>query len=176
MKYSTFVFIFIIVSCSSTKTLSLINTDEESLSFKIHKIKDEKTFHIIYAERNDSIFQIFSDKTIALPNKCEEIKKGQCYSLKLKKILPPDSLLGMPYHYNIGIKTTWDKYIKEKYHYTVYKSENLNGLCLIEENKEQFELEAIGYQKSTLEFEKTTREYKETIDRYESYWKERESD
>jgi len=101
------------------------------------KIEDNDFMYIVHVQRNDSIFQIFSDKTIVSFDSCEKIKKGQWYNLRLKKILPPDSLLGMPYHNNPEIKTSWDKYIKEEYHSTVYEANNLMGLCLIKENDEK---------------------------------------
>ena len=138
MRY--FIFILLILGCiSCNQTRNMIQDDifETSELYRISKIKNEKSFHVIYAERNDSIFQIFSNKTIASFDSCEKIKKGQWYNLRLKKILPPDSLLRMPYHYNIGIKTSWDKYIKEEYHSTVYEANNLMSLCLIKENDEK---------------------------------------
>jgi hypothetical protein len=99
------------------------------MQFKILKIKNKESFYILYAQRNDSIFKIFSSKNIS-SEYCEKIKKNGLYNLSLKKILPPDSILGIPYHSNLGVRTEWDKYIKKKYHYRVYNANNLDGLCI----------------------------------------------
>lgn len=124
------------IACSSTMiNRSPHNNKELHTLYKIKKIKKEKSFFIIYAERNDSTFKILSKVSFSNPIDCEIIKKGNCYNLVLEKIFPSDSLFGIPVSPNLGIKGySIDNgqvvMLEEKSHNKIYSALNLNGLCI----------------------------------------------
>jgi hypothetical protein len=103
--------------------------------YKIKKIKNEKSFYVIYAVRNDSTFKIFSDIDTTTVFDCEKIKTGNSYVLDLKIIFPLDSLFGIAVFPNLGIvgfgvSNGKEVLIEEKSHNKVYEALNLNGLYI----------------------------------------------
>jgi hypothetical protein len=103
--------------------------------YRIKKIKNEKSFYVIYAIRNDSTFKIISNLSNVNTFNCENIKVGKDYLLELKIIFPSDTLFGKPVAPNLGIKgfrinSRKVITIEEKSHNKIYTSLNLNGLCL----------------------------------------------
>lgn len=117
-------------------SIPLVETTHDSLQYKITQIDADESFYTIYAHRNDSIFQIFSPiSDVNIDNKSAKISVGRYYDLKLYKIFPVDSIMGMPVMPNPGIKgfTYGNKSIslKNKCHNKIYKARNLNGLHLI---------------------------------------------
>lgn len=124
------------IACSSTRiNRSPQNKKEFHTLYMIKKIKKEKSFFIIYAERNDSTFKIVSKANLSDLIDCEKIKKGNSYNLVLEKIFPSDSLFGIPVSPNLGIKGySIDNgqviMLEEKSHNKIYSALNLNGLCV----------------------------------------------
>ena len=140
MKYFTLVlFLLLALSCSLSNHLNGIKNNEEL--YKVVKIKEENTYYIVYIQRNDSIFKVISDK-INISNNCNRIKVKSKYKLELRKTAPIDSILGIPIAPNLGVtgmEMTDGSILEfeEKSHYTIYRTNNLDGLCLIKENDEK---------------------------------------
>lgn len=90
MKITKHLFILIVVIWFMTPSKiqgNLFNENKKEKSlFKIKKIKEKKTFYIIYVERNDSIFKIVNTKTNFHLN-CNEIKVGFLYDLNIEIIV-----------------------------------------------------------------------------------------
>jgi len=111
--------------------------------YRITKIKKEKSIYIIYAQKNDSIFKIFSENSEKDIFGCEKIKKGEYYDLNLNIIYPVEyyPLLGIKGSTNfLDVIFTFNGVsipLEEKSHYKLYEAKNLKGLCLIEENNEK---------------------------------------
>lgn len=111
---------------------------QEQNMYEITKIKNKKTFYIIYAERNDSIFKIITEKKMHNTSKCFKIKKGKRYNLNLEIIFPVDHypLLKTKGPINfLDITYTYNKKpvaLEKKCHYKIYRANNLNGLCIQE--------------------------------------------
>lgn len=139
MKYYIILIVLLCASCSQTKNIVQGN---QSLLYRITKIKKEKSIFIIYAERNDSLFKIVSENNKKNILNCEEIRKGEYYNLKLDVIYPVEyyPLLGIKGSGNfLDVVFTINNIavpLEEKSHYKLYKAENLNGLCAIKENEE----------------------------------------
>ncbi len=124
------------IACSASRVnKSSIDRSGAPSSYKIMKIKKEKSCYIIYALRNDSTFKIISkvDNTNMVDG--EEIKLGNNYILNLKKIFPSDSLLGKPVSPNLGISGYGVDnghliMLEKKSHNTIYRALNISGLCI----------------------------------------------
>ena len=124
------------IACSATREINRPNSDKEIASqFKIKKIKKikEKTYYIIYANRNDSTFKIIGNITDTTVTCEEKIRVGKSYRLDLTKYYPLDSLFGIPEMLNLGIRYANGISVEEKCHNTIYRAKNLNGLYI--ENK-----------------------------------------
>lgn len=124
------------IACSTTqRNLNSINFEKVDLTYRIKKIKEEKSFQIIYAVRNDSTFKIISNIRNVNPFSCENIQVGKDYVLDLKVIFPSDSLLGKPIAPNLGVKVysiNNEKKImlEKKSHNKIYTALNMSGLCI----------------------------------------------
>lgn len=128
----------VFIVCSAGKSSSSIKNGEHASLYQIKKIKNEKTFYIIYAVRNDSTFKIISHTDTVAFN-CKKIKTGNKYTLELKKIFPDDTLFGMPVFPNLGIKGYSVNGVKvitleKEAHNKIYTALNLSGLCIINDN------------------------------------------
>jgi len=107
---------------------------ETSELYRISKIKNEKSFFVIYAQRNDSTFKIVSAKETGNLH-CKKIKVKNKYNLELRKIFPLDSIMGYAIAPNLGVVFTYGEENKivhreKKSHFTIYHATNLKGLCL----------------------------------------------
>jgi len=125
----------IIFTYSCKNSQNIIKTDRDSNMYKVTKIKGDKSLYIIYAERNDSIFKIISDKEYE-KNCLNSIKSGQYYNLNLSVTFPAESLygpVGLEYatHISFSFKESVVK-TEKKSHYKLYVANNLKGLCLSE--------------------------------------------
>jgi len=124
------------IACTATKKSSgLTNVGKITSTYMINKIKDEKSFYIIYAVRNDSTFKIISYNSDAQSLGCKNIKVGKSYLLDLKVLFPSDSLFGKPVAPNLGIKgyrINAEKVIivEKRFHNRIYSALNLSGLCV----------------------------------------------
>lgn len=124
------------IACAATRSVqNSQNNDETSLLYKIKKIKNEKSFYTIYAERNDSTFKVISNVVNLNTLGCEKIKPGNFYNLDLKVIFPSDSLFGKSVAPNLGVKgykINNDKVVmlEKESHNKIYIALNLYGLCI----------------------------------------------
>ena len=117
---------------------SVINTTgmKETGQIRVYKISSINSYHIIYAQRNDTLFKIVSKKEYI--TNCNSIRKNGSYDLKLHsiimnreiggvKILPQNSMLVNCYGFD---KNTSICIEPKKGIYDLYVTENLKGLCL----------------------------------------------
>ena len=127
-----------LVACSTVQDTQRFYREKESASlYKIMKIKDRKTYFILYAAHNDSTFKIIGDIDTSIAYRGEKVRVGQSYHLDLMKALPPDSLLGMPVAPNLGVKGISGRdgriiRVEKRTHHTLYNATNLNGLYIKE--------------------------------------------
>ncbi len=119
------------LACKHTRNLSNTNLSEDN-KYEILKITPlSDNVYAIYAQRNDSIFKIFSKKDIILPINCNMIAVGGKYDLLLQSILHNESLFPrytMVSHINFGgtpISIRKDSSIVD-----LCTAKNLNGLCI----------------------------------------------
>lgn len=125
---------FLALYCSCKQTQNVVNTGNKNFdqTYQILDIKEEKSVYIIYAQKNDSVFKVVSEKSIVIAP-CEEIQIGKSYLLDINVIFPLDTLLGMKVMSNLGIALTFkggsSVSLDEKSHFKLYKANNLNGLC-----------------------------------------------
>jgi len=116
--------VFICVSCATKQRFISV---DNAMSYKIKKIESNHILYFIYAQRNDTIFQIISLKD-TINCDFETIKVGNKYQLDLIKIFPNDL-------FRIGYDEA-RQYAKEsvffgtdkKTHFSLYVATNLNGL------------------------------------------------
>lgn len=125
------------VACSAiNRPGSCPENIEITTQYIIKKIKKQKSFYVIYAERNDSTFKIVSNIVNTSISDCKKIKIGNAYVLDLKTIFPLDSLFGKVISPNLGVKgftvNTDGKAVmlEEKAHNKIYRALNLDGLCI----------------------------------------------
>ncbi|MDR2954992.1 MAG: hypothetical protein LBV43_07920 [Prevotella sp.] len=137
MKRNIFLIIASIAIChiSCKYNQNIQKKDNEDISkYYIKQIKKDKSLYIIYAQRNDSIFKIISDKESG-KNCQNQIKVGHSYNLDLSITFPAEKLygeVGLDYvsHISFSYKKSTIKAEKES-HYKIYIANNLEGLCLI---------------------------------------------
>lgn len=138
MKKIIFLFtIGLFTTCSAVNSQESCPSNREITSqYIIRKIKKQKSFYVIYAERNDSTFKIISNIVDTSISNCSKIKRGNTYFLDLETIFPIDSLLGKAIAPNLGIKgltVSADGEIvmlEKKAHNKIYRALNLNGLYI----------------------------------------------
>lgn len=132
MKYIFLLLIFF-MSCTQIKNVPLKNYESTQL-FEILKIKENKSYYIVYAQRNDSLFKILSDKN-KRDAALKEIRVKEKYVLELIRIFPTDTLLGLPVAPNLGIKYILKDNtsigIEGKFHNAIYRAKNLDGLAIV---------------------------------------------
>ena len=139
MRHVIFIlFLFLYISCNHTRNAIVQNDILKTAElYTITKIKNEKSFYIVYAQRNDSTFKIVSTKKNVDDSNCRKIKIKNGYNLELRKIFPLDSIMGYAIAPNLGIVFTYGEEnkivpIEEKSHFSIYHVTNLQGLCIIE--------------------------------------------
>lgn len=133
MRYTILLLLIPLMTCAQISYVPKKNS-EPTLLFEIFKIKEKKSYYIVYAQRNDSLFKILSYK-----NKCvadlKEIRVKEKYELELIRIFPTDTLLGLPVAPNLGIKCILKDNtsigIEGKFHNAIYRAKNLNGLAIV---------------------------------------------
>ncbi|MFA5044312.1 MAG: hypothetical protein WC542_00080 [Paludibacter sp.] len=134
-KYLVLVFVIFCISCSQTKNIATIESNENNvLLYKIIKIKSIDSCYVIYAQRNDSIFKIISDKDSRYSN-YRKIRTNSKYNLYLTRIFPTDSLFGISIAPNLGVKGMGVKgggivSVEKISHNSLYMAHNLHGLCI----------------------------------------------
>jgi hypothetical protein len=114
-------------------------------TFLIREIVSQRKYYIIYAEKNDSLFKIVSDKSTINVAECNKIVVGNLYNLYLCSNIPrvngikvlPANYLDVVSPFTPG-QTVWsiepDKGIFDTYH-TI----DIIGLCIAESTNINFE-------------------------------------
>lgn len=74
--------ILMLLSCSASKGVTQ-GVMEES-GYLIKKIKNKNSWHIIYAQKKDSLYKIVVGKEDLLRGECNKIVVGKFYDLELK--------------------------------------------------------------------------------------------
>jgi len=119
----------ILISCTTNKKII-----EKKSEYMVTKLDSINNYYLIYATKNDSVFEIISKKERTA--KCKTIKKGSNYSFKLKSMRDNAHTIG-------GIKISPMNYLdiqcfqfdentkicKEEGIYDLYFAKNINGLC-----------------------------------------------
>lgn len=132
IKYLIILFVVICLSCSQTK--QIISSDRMGSEDGMYKIKEtynHELFDIIYAQKNDSLFKIISLRDSIMPN-LKPIEVGKKYQLDLVRIYPDYENKKT----QIGAKDSCLMSIEKKSHFSLYSATNLNGLFLLETNKD----------------------------------------
>lgn len=130
----TFTLLYIVSSSSFVVSYGCNSNDGD---FKVLKIKSEKSFYIIYAERNDTLFKILSKKEKTKCLSCEKIRKKKKYYFSLETLFPryiqqskcpppgTTGRMGIGYYgYSVPLETEnniWD----------MFEATNLEGLYII---------------------------------------------
>ena len=121
------------LALQATNTNTLINHQSKPTLYKVFKIKNLNTVHLIYAIRNDSIFEIVSRKQDQAA--CVDIKKGHYYPFILQSNLenkksplytPRSNRLLVTHSTFYGTAVP----LESRARYDLYTASNLNGLCL----------------------------------------------
>jgi hypothetical protein len=137
MKYYIFLILFFCISCSQTRYGISLKEDHPSALYNINKIETHRSYYIIYAQKNDSLFKIISEKEVDAEDGIK-IKRGKSYELNLRKTFPVDSIFGFALAPNlgiIGIEMPDESIVnvEKKSHYSLYRSDNLKGLYIQKE-------------------------------------------
>jgi len=139
MKKLYFIIPIIIVMLYSCKgQQEMTKRSSSNISFKIKSIKERKKdfVYIIEAERNDSMFMILSDKKVCDSLKrCVKIKKGRLYDLNIRIIVPVRGPIASLMVTELGLQHSIIK-LKEKSDYSLYKADNLCGLCIVSKEED----------------------------------------
>lgn len=145
MKKIIYIFFTVILfSCSSSKTTVQGNVS----GFLIKKITNKNSWHIIYAQKQDSLYKIVVEKKNVKSKNCEKITVGQYYDFELLSRRENIPVIGgiklRPANY-LDVESS--AYVKEgiecylydnkteictepkKRIYDIYYTSDLNGLC-----------------------------------------------
>jgi len=130
MKNNYIIGLFLLVLCYSCQSSRHNNVGISNDLFKIINIKLQKdSIFIIEATKNNLMYKILSVSD-SIPLNSKKIEKGKYYDLQLKRIYPQEKSM-----FNLGIKIViYGNYkfkVEKKYHYSLYKAINLDGIYLI---------------------------------------------
>ncbi len=125
-----------LLSCSGSKILAQDKNDDSK--YLIKKIRAKNSWHIIYAEKQESLYKIVVGKADMIRGDCERISVGKYYSLELKSIrdnapeingikLKPVNYVGC-YVYD---KSTEICLEPKKGILDLYYTDDLKGLCYL---------------------------------------------
>jgi hypothetical protein len=125
-----------IILILSTLFGSILNGQENSHdSYLVKKIKSKKSWYVIYAMRNDSLYKIVSDKVKHQDRKCNQIVVGEKYDLILKSNIPEvNGIKLMPINY-LDVKTIFSpgqsvwSIEPRKGIFDTFHTDNLKGRC-----------------------------------------------
>lgn len=101
--------------------------------YKVKRIRRIDNNYLIYATRNDSTFLILSPASeLKRSNSHEELQVGNKYHFELEVLFPLDSIGGIAIAPNLGIVYPLSLRegikLRKKTHYTIYHSNNLDGI------------------------------------------------
>lgn len=127
-----------ILSCSSPKGIT--QGQKEETSYLIKKIKSKNSWHIIYAQKQDSLYKIVVRKEGLSGDNCKKIVVGKYYNLELKlrrenapeingvKLKPVNYLDVECYSYDQETEICIEP---KKGIYDLYYTDDLKGLCYL---------------------------------------------
>ena len=117
-------------SCIKNKKSQIIDVSYTPGDYTVLDIREKKMYYVIFAQKNDSIFQIVSDKPFFVKPDGYKIKKGEQYDLKFTPLYigRPIASRKKDYYYWKGSRLDLDA----KTHFSIYHAENLDGLYLKE--------------------------------------------
>lgn len=132
------IFIFLILSaCFALQAISIHAPSVhqfEASPYKVYKIKSINNLYILYAKRNDSIFEIVSRKQEQAM--CANVKVGYYYNFILQSNLENKESQFYTPRSNRLLVTHSNFYgtavpLEKRARYDLYTAKNLKGLCLI---------------------------------------------
>lgn len=133
MRCTILLLLFPLMTCAQIRYVPKKDCEPTQL-FEILKIKENKSYYIVYAQRNDSLFKILSDKN-KRDAALKEIRVKEKYELELIRIFPTDTLLGLPVAPNLGVKymlkDSTSIGIEGEFHNAIYRAKNLDGLAIV---------------------------------------------
>lgn len=142
--YILFLIVVFVVSCKSNSSAMVVmhNDTVQNYSsinnFQILKIKKmENKVYVIYAQKGDSIYKVVSEKEKYTQISCNPIKENSTVFLDLVQIFPQKSLFGLElsgsYYSTVRGMNINDVIVEveESSNNSLYRADNLNGLCLI---------------------------------------------
>jgi hypothetical protein len=116
---------------------NLFGQNKNENNFLIKQIKSKKSWYIIYAVKNDSLYKIVSKKVDYQNKECKKIQIGKYYNFIIQSNIPViDGVKMLPTNY-LDVKTPfYDKKSvfsiePENGIFDSYQAKNLWGLCLI---------------------------------------------
>ena len=115
-------------------TKTTYKTNELSNPFKVYKIDSINNYYLIYVNKKDSLFKIFSDKESV--KKCDQIRINVSYDFKLRVFLG-NFKIGNTYLKDIpdlnvggfGVGDSTVIMIEGGLVHHLYYAENIKGLC-----------------------------------------------
>ncbi len=121
---------------SSCKTYDRLTDDfyeDINIGYRVTRIRSTKVGYVIYAKKGDLRYQIISSKTTDRNyRECEKIKTRNKYDLILEVVHPSPDIATRSIVMNFG---RLNLPLRKKYHYKIYKANNLDGLCIMNEVK-----------------------------------------
>ena len=103
---------------------------KENNNYRINYIRDKGEFLIIHASCNNKRYLIVSEKD-SQNSSGKKIVIGRKYHLELTRLLPLESVDGVPVMLNYGVigLSYYGKTVitSRKYHYSIYHADNLRG-------------------------------------------------
>lgn len=117
-----------LIGFSCCKTYERI-TDDFHDGYSITRIRSTSVGYVIYAKKGDLRYQIISGKTADLNTKnCERIKTRNKYYLDLEVVHPSPDIATRSIVMKFG---RLNMPLRKRYHYKIYKANNLDGLCIM---------------------------------------------
>ena len=132
------IYVLLSVECLPiVSDVNYVNDNGYTNKFKVIRIKSEKEFYIIYAERNDTLFKILSPKKNVKEVNNEKIREKGEYYLSLQTLFPryirqtkcpppgTTGRMGIDYYgHTVPLETEHDIW-------DIYEATNLRGLYII---------------------------------------------
>ena len=129
-----FAYLFILNSCTIEKTILSNNID-----YKVKQIEQNDYIYVIDIARNDSTFRIISRKK-NIGECSDNIRVGSKYSFNLLQLYPNEFIENKDNEVKINPKDSCFVTVNKKNHYSLYVANNLNGLCVFNNQKDANEI------------------------------------
>lgn len=131
-KPLAFLYIILLTVCSLKQNAAQVeqpfvsNISDKKVQYKIIKIDSLENVYIIYAELNDNIYKIVSEKQKL--SKCNPIEEDKFYNFKLKSAFP-ENFYQKRDKYGIKLFNTEIKLENDSIVWDIFLTKNLKGLC-----------------------------------------------